>query len=527
MVLDEYQALNKQSSDCTLHFLAQVEKQPTFSSMTEKSSFLQLLLKDLQSNKETWTEELKTKALSVIRILGRDQAGSDPLFTKEGIMVLIQLAGLYKPTKVIDTPSSQEALKCICNSIFLNESVKPYLEEEHVVDSCLYVLQSEDRCLGLETQFLTCRILFFLTVHRSDLVTSLIKSNVAEAITRVLSSNLALLEDPALRIQSDQNAPINPWTVTSEALKLLFNLMMVEARSENAMDTSQAFKECLVPILRLIFHVPFAEPQPLVPPHAQAIHALMQFRYTAIAQVWSEQSQWTRQLYSKDGDNDDDAHGYRYIANTLVDVLDKSIHVLIPSGDPDHDGSQSVDATIAPLLLVLLCLAEGDETFKQAMIKQMLPREKDRLKPVNEGPGLPAYLIRLMTSTMMPQTRDAACEALFVLCDKDASKFTQQVGYGNAVGFLVNKGIAMEPPQGGTEAEEDVNPITGQYVKEEKLPDLKDMTDEEKEREAERLFVLFERLKKTGIIDVENPIAKAMQESQGRFEEIESDSDSD
>ncbi|KAF1797562.1 guanine nucleotide exchange factor, partial [Mucor lusitanicus] len=109
-----------------------------------------------------------------------------------------------------------------------------------------------------------------------------------------------------------------------------------------------------------------------------------------------------------------------------------------------------------------------------------------------------------------------------------ASKFTQQVGYGNAVGFLVNKGIPMEPPQGSSsETQEDVNPITGQYVKEEKLPDLKDMTDEEKEREAERLFVLFERLKKTGIIDVENPIAKAMQESQGRFEEIQSDSDSD
>ena len=108
-----------------------------------------------------------------------------------------------------------------------------------------------------------------------------------------------------------------------------------------------------------------------------------------------------------------------------------------------------------------------------------------------------------------------------------ASKFTQQVGYGNAVGFLVNKGIAMKPPQVNDEEVEEINPITGQYVSKEKLPDLKDMTDEEKEREAERLFVLFERLKKTGIIDVENPIAKAMQESQGRFEEIESDSDSD
>lgn len=108
-----------------------------------------------------------------------------------------------------------------------------------------------------------------------------------------------------------------------------------------------------------------------------------------------------------------------------------------------------------------------------------------------------------------------------------ANEFTQKVGYGNAVGFLVNKGIAMEPPKETTseegEEKESINPITGQYVSQEKLPDLKDMTDEEKEREAERLFVLFERLKKTGIIDVENPIAKAMQESQGRFEEIDSD----
>lgn len=45
--------------------------------------------------------------------------------------------------------------------------------------------------------------------------------------------------------------------------------------------------------------------------------------------------------------------------------------------------------------------------------------DRDRLKPVNEGFSLSAYLIRSMTSTMMPQTRDAACETLFALCDKD------------------------------------------------------------------------------------------------------------
>ncbi|KAG1102010.1 hypothetical protein G6F42_017426 [Rhizopus arrhizus] len=360
MVFDEYQALDKQNNAHTLEFLTQVERKPTFSSMAEKSSFLKLLLKDLQSKREEWNEELKTKALSVIRILGRDQAGSDPLFTKEASQ---------------ESRYSFNWQACISpQKSLIRYHRKKHLNEEHVVDSCLYVLQSEDHRLSLETQFLTCRILFFLTVHRSDIVLSLIKSNAADAIAKVLCSNIASLEDPAARTTIDQTAPINPLTVTSEALKLLFNLMLVGARSEDAIDTNQAFKECLAPILRLIFHVPFAEPQPLVPPHSQAIHALMQFQYTTIAQVWSEQSEWTRQLYSKE--DADDEHGYKYMANTLVSVLDQSIHVLIPSGDPDHDGSQSVDATIAPLLLVLVSLAEGNEASKKAMAKQMLPKEK-------------------------------------------------------------------------------------------------------------------------------------------------------
>ncbi|KAI9489415.1 guanine nucleotide exchange factor [Zychaea mexicana] len=134
-----------------------------------------------------------------------------------------------------------------------------------------------------------------------------------------------------------------------------------------------------------------------------------------------------------------------------------------------------------------------------------------------------------MTSTMLPQTRDAVCECLFVLCNEDATQLTQEVGYGNAIGFLVNRGIAVEPPRGSdaNDPNKQINPITGQYVSAEEAagPSLAEMTDEEKEREAERLFVLFERLKKNGIIQAENPIIAAKQS--GRFEEIPDDKSSD
>ena len=52
--------------------------------------------------------------------------------------------------------------------------------------------------------------------------------------------------------------------------------------------------------------------------------------------------------------------------------------------------------------------------------------------------------------------------------------------------------------------------------------EMPEMTQEEKEREAERLFVLFERLKKTGVVNVRNPVEEAYRS--GRIEEL-SDSD--
>ena len=55
-----------------------------------------------------------------------------------------------------------------------------------------------------------------------------------------------------------------------------------------------------------------------------------------------------------------------------------------------------------------------------------------------------------------------------------------------------------------------IDPITGTVQRE--RPPL-DMTDEEKEAEAEKLFVLFDRLERTGALPPnQNPIRRAIQE---------------
>lgn len=91
-----------------------------------------------------------------------------------------------------------------------------------------------------------------------------------------------------------------------------------------------------------------------------------------------------------------------------------------------------------------------------------------------------------------------------------------QVGYGNVAGFLFNKGVMTAPPPSSnaslvTPSGDAINPITGTLQTEK--PSNDDMSDEEREREAEKLFVLFDRLEKSGALPPsQNPIRKAAAE---------------
>lgn len=68
----------------------------------------------------------------------------------------------------------------------------------------------------------------------------------------------------------------------------------------------------------------------------------------------------------------------------------------------------------------------------------------------------------------------------------------------------------MAPPAGLTDAQgEAINPITGIRNRPRENNEI-EMTEEEKEREAEKLFVLFDRLEKKGM--VVNPVRKALQD---------------
>lgn len=107
------------------------------------------------------------------------------------------------------------------------------------------------------------------------------------------------------------------------------------------------------------------------------------------------------------------------------------------------------------------------------------------------------------------------------------------VGYGNAAGFLLTKGFSSPSKTSAPSAayptaapKAHVSPITA--LEADPAAPMHDptMTDEDKEREAERLFVLFERIKKNPAVSLGDgkdgtldPIRSAVES--GRFQEMD------
>jgi len=128
---------------------------------------------------------------------------------------------------------------------------------------------------------------------------------------------------------------------------------------------------------------------------------------------------------------------------------------------------------------------------------------RERKNPIGKDDSLASRLLQLSTSAVAVNIRQHLASLLFEVSNSNPEEFVRNVGYGYASGLLLSVGAQL--PQSvledlSTSSDSSgriFNPVTGQALDSE--PQIKDpfseMTDEEKEREAERLFVLFERYK--------------------------------
>ena len=202
----------------------------------------------------------------------------------------------------------------------------------------------------------------------------------------------------------------------------------------------------------------------------------------------------------------------------LIFILSQGLHT--------EKDAERLEANATPLISVLrLILAIAPPEVKQFMKGELLPSSEDRSQPLGRSDSLASRLLRLTTSPAAPKLKEQILYLLFELSDSDALTFTRNVGYGYAAGFLMTHNIPApdsvnELGDNVTTVDgQEVNPITGQRRDMEPEDHGPEMTEDEREREAERLFVLFERLRQTGVVNVVNPVEQAARE--GRFEEVD------
>lgn len=91
-------------------------------------------------------------------------------------------AGFLEREKPLDTPTSHEALKCLSNCILLQSATKELIVERNGVEACFQLLSIPN--LSMESQFLACRILFFLTVNNHELTGKLIHLDIAPVLQK-------------------------------------------------------------------------------------------------------------------------------------------------------------------------------------------------------------------------------------------------------------------------------------------------------------------------------------------------------
>ncbi|KAL8738381.1 MAG: hypothetical protein Q9181_000803 [Wetmoreana brouardii] len=270
----------------------------------------------------------------------------------------------------------------------------------------------------------------------------------------------------------------------SETLKLLFNLS--QYYPEHLSDLAKSAPN----ILKILCRIHLATPV-LQPPVTYLVNALLNLSVDRDDKPHkdSEPNPW----FPKPDQ-------YCNI-DRFISILDNALHTYT---------EEQLETLVTPLVTLLRKVFEfAPSHVRPHMQHALLPSTTDRSQPLGQSNTLASRLLRLSNSPVAPSLRESVSSLLFELSDKDATSFVRNVGYGFASGFLMTHDLPV--PASATEGwstgqssddlgekltnvdGKEINPVTGQIREMEPEAEGDEMTEEEKEREAERLFVLFER----------------------------------
>ncbi|KAJ5384773.1 Guanine nucleotide exchange factor Ric8 [Penicillium concentricum] len=454
--------------------------------LQQVTQLLKSLEKDLQEHNLSTADRVQT--LLQLRQHGTNPTNAEPIYSQNGINTLVRY-GVEGETPDV----RRAALRCVANALLLEPEMRQAFVDTGYGGKLAEKLKTEDS----EDEMVTSRILFYATYNTTLDFKDLIKSHeLGDNVNYQLSRH-------AKQFPKSGRKPLSQMDelALSDTLKLIYNISKIFP------DLATEFSPSIPHILKIICRIDIP---------AKPLDGLVGGLLNTLSILDLEEKKGkifeSSPLFPTFDPNCNVAK--------LISILDQAVSIYSPN---------ELEANAVPLLYSLVAIHEvapdGPRKYMQSLL---LPEDTDRSLPIGQSETLSSRLLKLST-THFANLKVTISELMFVLSDKDAEKLTKNIGYGFAAGFLAARGIEM--PQSASEAsakddpESARNPITGQRWAAEPQDSGPPMTMEEKEREAERLFVLFERAKANGLINVENPVTQALHE--GRFEELPDDTDSD
>lgn len=314
-----------------------------------------------------------------------------------------------------------------------------------------------------EDEFLAARLLLLTTYGTTLDLTSLIEKH---DLPGILTKNL---ERHAIALTASQPVPENsmPEMAVAETLKLLFNV------THFCKDKISSFAGAIQPVITLLSNAHINPGKPLEPRISCMVNALLNLDLGA-EEVRSI-------VYPTEGP--------MALAQRLINLMGLASKAY---------GDDELEPVAALVGVIRAVHGYAPEDVQQSIREKLLPTETDRNEVLGRSGTLTSWLLKNSINPVTPQLREAIADLFFEMSDKDPSRFVDNVGYGFASGFLANRNLsvpenAMGASVGDSDHSRPVNPVTGQFLDRERHPDVPEMSDDEKEREAERLFVLFER----------------------------------
>ncbi|MGH0153997.1 UNVERIFIED_CONTAM: hypothetical protein FKN15_029436 [Acipenser sinensis] len=184
----------------------------------------------------------QTMCLETLRILSRDKKVLGPVATKQGMLVLAQLAALQvtgeSVPEILEVGLVVEALKCLCNVIFNSVAAQQLSAELNFASGlCARLRMYTGQGLSHEVALFSLRLLFLLSALRTDVRSCLRQElKAVDLLIEILEHILSIKWVGKYEVATDLEAPPLPLEDnerTMEALKTLFNLTLSDFNDED------------------------------------------------------------------------------------------------------------------------------------------------------------------------------------------------------------------------------------------------------------------------------------------------------